>query len=599
MATAIGDLVVRLGATSAQFDRTMQRAQGVLGGFRGAINGAIRDMAMMAAGAFGLSKAMQSISFGLKLAADMEQAQVAFSVMIGSAERAKEMLADLKKFADTTPFEFPEIRDAAKLLIGFGFGADQVTGLLRRLGDVSAGLSVPIGEIAAVYGKARVQGRAFARDIHELTNRGVPIIQELAKQFGVADNAVMKLVEEGVVGFPQIEKAFVSLTSAGGRFAGLTEAQSKTLAGLWSTFRDSVNNSLRSVGETIIRVFNLKQVVANVTELMTSVTGMFTRMAEWLPMLARIAVALAGMKLGIIAVNVALRLYELWQRRAAIAAVFMQAIVGGPAAWAKLAAGIALATVGVIALNKAIGEIPPVSEAAAASVDKVTQAVKSIPSGPLIDLSPGVGEVDYVARVKDYMQELKDTLSGIESALERPLTLQQKYMQQQANINRLHEVGLIDLEKRNRLLAESDRVHIDEPRMKAMEERRKALAERGSAIFEATRTPFEKFQQSVRELRGLASVGAIDPTTFQRAMAKARADFEATIPKGEKKDEKRQGTQFAGAMERGTTEAWSTVLAAMGRDREKVTKGEKGIRDELKGLRTDVRERREDVIEIA
>ncbi len=44
-----------------------------------------------------------------------------------------------------------------------------------------------------------------------------------------------KLVESGQVGFPQIEQAFISMTSQGGKFAGMMEAQSKTASGLFST----------------------------------------------------------------------------------------------------------------------------------------------------------------------------------------------------------------------------------------------------------------------------------------------------------------------------------------------------------------------------
>jgi tape measure domain-containing protein len=102
-----------------------------------------------------------------------------------------------------------------------------------------------------LYGKARVQGRLFGEDINQLTNRGIPIIQELAKQFGVSDSEVKKLVASGEVGFPAIEKAFVSLTSEGGKFAGMMEAQSKTTTGLFSTLKDTVNEVFLTLGQPI------------------------------------------------------------------------------------------------------------------------------------------------------------------------------------------------------------------------------------------------------------------------------------------------------------------------------------------------------------
>jgi len=164
-------------------------------------------------------------------AADFEQTKVAFTTMIGDAGKAEQTLAKLRQLGAETPFEFPDLADAGRKLIAFGESADTVPDTLRRIGDISAGVQAPVGEIAELYGKARVQGRLFGEDINQLTGRGIPIIQELAKQFGVSDSEVKKLVESGKVGFPNIEKAFISLTSKGGKFSGMMEAQSKRASG--------------------------------------------------------------------------------------------------------------------------------------------------------------------------------------------------------------------------------------------------------------------------------------------------------------------------------------------------------------------------------
>lgn len=184
-------------------------------------------------------------------AADFEQTKVAFTTLIGDAAKAEDTLAKLRELGAKTPFEFPELADAGRKLIAFGEGADTVPETLRRIGDVSAGIQAPVNEIAELYGKARVQGRLFAEDINQLTGRGIPIIGELAKQFGVSDSEVKKLVESGKVGFPAIEQAFISLTSEGGKFHGMMEAQSKTTAGLFSTLKDTINEVFLTLGEPI------------------------------------------------------------------------------------------------------------------------------------------------------------------------------------------------------------------------------------------------------------------------------------------------------------------------------------------------------------
>ncbi len=204
--------------------------------------------AALAGGGVALAAGMKAVTS----AADFEQTKVAFTTLIGDAAKAEQTLAQLRELGAKTPFEFPELADAGRKLIAFGEGSDTVAATLARIGDVSAGVQAPVNEIAELYGKARVQGRLFAEDINQLTGRGIPIIGELAKQFGVSDSEVKKLVESGKVGFPNIERAFIDMTSQGGKFTGMMEAQSKTTNGLFSTLKDTINDAIRPLVEQAI-----------------------------------------------------------------------------------------------------------------------------------------------------------------------------------------------------------------------------------------------------------------------------------------------------------------------------------------------------------
>ena len=205
-------------------------------------------------------------------AANFEQTKVAFTTLIGDAAKAEQTLAKLRTLGAETPFEFPELADAGRKLIAFGESADTVPETLRRIGDVSAGVQAPIGEIAEVYGKARVQGRLFAEDINQLTGRGIPVIGELAKQFGVNESQVRKLVESGQVGFPHFEKAFINMTSKGGKFSGMMEMQSKTTSGLFSTLKDTVNEVFLALGTPINDA--IRPLVAEAIGLVTTLAPM-------------------------------------------------------------------------------------------------------------------------------------------------------------------------------------------------------------------------------------------------------------------------------------------------------------------------------------
>jgi tape measure domain-containing protein len=206
------------------------------------------------------------VSSAVGLASAAEQAQVSFTTMLGDAGKAQTLLAEINQFAAETPFETAGLIAASKSLLAFGTEADDVIPTLRMLGDLASGLNIPLGELAELYGKAQVQGRLMAQDVNQLTGRGIPIIQEFAKQFGVSESAVRDLVESGQVGFPQLQKALQSLTSDGGKFAGMMGAQSQTVAGLFSTLKDSVSLNLTHIGEMIIEKLDLRGVIGKAGE---------------------------------------------------------------------------------------------------------------------------------------------------------------------------------------------------------------------------------------------------------------------------------------------------------------------------------------------
>ncbi|HEV2294096.1 MAG TPA: tape measure protein [Tepidisphaeraceae bacterium] len=236
------------------------------------IGGAFMSIAKGAAGILAMAggAAVAGIgglaTYAIKLAADAEQARVSFTTMLGSAEKARQLQSEINQFAAATPFQTTELIEASKGLLAFGVAQEQIIPTMRTLGDISAGLNIPLGELSELYGKARVQGRLFSQDINQLTGRGIPVIQEFAKQFGVTEAEVRGLVESGQINFSHLQKALASLTGEGGKFAGLMAAQSQTVSGLFSTLKDTITLNLTRVGETITDKLDLRGVIGGISE---------------------------------------------------------------------------------------------------------------------------------------------------------------------------------------------------------------------------------------------------------------------------------------------------------------------------------------------
>jgi tape measure domain-containing protein len=226
----------------------------------------------------------------INAAADMEQLDIAFTTMLGSASEAKKLMEDLTKFSAQTPFEMPEVVAAGRQLLAFGIEAEDIETTLRQLGDVAAGVGAPIGDLAYLYGTASASGRLMTVDINQFAMRGIPIIGALAQVMGVAESQVRDMAAEGEIGAEEMKQAFALMGSEGGKFAGLMAAQSQSVKGLFSTVKDNVGQTLTVIGNQIIETFDLKRLLGDAIVYLEQMRNMITDLAKNNPALFKMAI---------------------------------------------------------------------------------------------------------------------------------------------------------------------------------------------------------------------------------------------------------------------------------------------------------------------
>lgn len=192
----------------------------------------------------------------LNVRGEFQQLEVAFNTMIGDEQKATDLFNQLVQTAAVTPFGLSDIADGAKQLLAFGLEADKVNDTLVRLGDIAAGLSIPLGDLIYLYGTTMTQGTLYTQDLRQFMGRGIPLADELAKQFGVTKDKVADLVSEGKVGFPEVQKAIENLTNEGGKFGGLMDAQSRTITGQISNIEDALEGMFNDIGKSSEGVIN-------------------------------------------------------------------------------------------------------------------------------------------------------------------------------------------------------------------------------------------------------------------------------------------------------------------------------------------------------
>ena len=118
----------------------------------------------------------------VKVRGEFQQLEVAFTTMLGSREKSSELMMQLTETAAKTPFDLQGVANGARQLLAYGTAANDVNETLIRLGNIAAGLSIPLNDLVYLYGTSMTQGRLYTQDLNQFTGRGIPMIKELAKE---------------------------------------------------------------------------------------------------------------------------------------------------------------------------------------------------------------------------------------------------------------------------------------------------------------------------------------------------------------------------------------------------------------------------------
>jgi len=243
------------------FSKTMQGASNQVKGLDGKMNSlksSLGGLKGAIAGAFAVGTV---VSFGKAVIESLKNYQyfhASLKTMLQGNEGATKALeTQLITLAKTTPFELTEVQTATKQLMAYGFKAGDVVETIRTLGDVSSGIGAPLGDIAYLYGTLKTSGRVTLMDLRQFAGRGVPIYEVLAKRLNTTTAAINSLASAGKIGFRDIEGAFKDMTSAGGQFFNLMDAQSKTVGGQLSNMGDGWEQLKVKIGQSQTGILNM------------------------------------------------------------------------------------------------------------------------------------------------------------------------------------------------------------------------------------------------------------------------------------------------------------------------------------------------------
>jgi molybdopterin converting factor small subunit len=251
------------GLDTTQLARDANKASQTLQGIGNAadvegsrIENMAKNAALAIGGIFTAQAASQLVSRIIDVTGQFQQLNVAFTTILQSKEKADALMSQMVTLATTTPFQLGEVANGAKQLIAYGFASETVNDTLKRLGNIASGLGLPLERLTYLYGTTMTQGRLYTRDLLQFTTSGIPMLQGLETVFHKTSEEIMKMVQEGKIGFPEVQKVIEQMTNSGGKFYNLMPEMSKTVTGQISNLKDSITVMLNDIGKANLGIIN-------------------------------------------------------------------------------------------------------------------------------------------------------------------------------------------------------------------------------------------------------------------------------------------------------------------------------------------------------
>lgn len=214
----------------------------------------LQELKGYALGYLSIHGASQLLSSLVRVTGEFELQKTTLAAMLGDLNQAEQVITRIQGLAVESPFQFKELTTYAKQLSAFSVPAQELYDTTKMLADISAGLGVGMDRIVLAYGQVRSAAFLRGQEVRQFTEAGIPILDELAKQFSelegraVSTGEVFDKISARLVPFEMVAKVFKDMTSEGGKFYNMQEVQAETLRGKISNLKDAYEVMLNEIG---------------------------------------------------------------------------------------------------------------------------------------------------------------------------------------------------------------------------------------------------------------------------------------------------------------------------------------------------------------
>lgn len=254
--TAVNNLTAPKAVDNADYWRRQERLAAAANAELGK-QGRLLTQLKTAAGSYvSIWTASQFIQSLVRITGEFELQRVSLRAMLNDINAADKIFSQTKALAVQSPFQFMDLMGFSKQLAAFSVPVGELFETTKMLSDISAGLGVDMGRIVLAYSQIRSAAVLRGSEVRQLTEAGVPILEDLAKMFtqmegqAVTIGEVFERISTRQVPFEMVEQAFKNMTSEGGKFYRMQEVQAETLRGQVTNLIDAWQIAMYELGSS-------------------------------------------------------------------------------------------------------------------------------------------------------------------------------------------------------------------------------------------------------------------------------------------------------------------------------------------------------------
>ena len=210
------------------------------------LTGKLKQMSGMILGGMGLKELASRI---ISVRAEFESMETSLKVLLGgNEERLNNIMGQIKEYALASPLNTKDMVGAVQMMTSFGIEAEKSISYLKAIGDISMGDSGKFNSLALAFSQMSSAGKLMGQDLLQMINAGFSPLEEISRKTGKSIGELKNEMSKGAITSKMVQDAFISATSAGGKFFGMSSEGAKTLNGQISMLQESFDNMFNEIG---------------------------------------------------------------------------------------------------------------------------------------------------------------------------------------------------------------------------------------------------------------------------------------------------------------------------------------------------------------